>query len=117
MMRYATATIATLSLVASSCATRPEAVQGRAQVLSWNDDARVVLLCESKQRYQLGIFTSVASAESLDVDRAIEADPGSLLINLAGFPASLPSGWQPSPDVDGILSVGHIAVAGRGRCT
>ena len=116
-MRRAIAVIASLVLVALSCATRPKTIQGRAEILTWNDDAKVVLVCESRQRYQLGIFTSVASAESLEVDRAIAADPASLLINLTGFPASLPSYWQPVPDVDGVLSVGYIALAGRGGCT
>lgn len=116
-MREVVAVLIALGLVAPAWSLPPDVIRGRAQILTWNNHLRVVLLCESQQRYQLGVFTSVAAAASFAVDQAVKADSSPLLVELTGFPASLPSGWEQAPEVAGVLSVGHIAVAERGTCS
>lgn len=116
-MRRAIAVLITLGLAISASGSQPDVLRGRAQVLTWNNNLRVVLFCDSQQRYQLGIFTSVAAAASSEADRGMEADASPLLVEPIGFTAALPSGWQQAPAVAGVLSVGHIAVAERGTCS
>lgn len=113
-MRKVVGVLVTLGLIAPALSSQPDVIRGRAQILTWNNNFRVVLHCDSQQRYQLGVFTSVAAAASIAVDQAVKADPSPLLVELTGFPASLPSGWEQAPEVAGVISVGHIAVAERG---
>jgi hypothetical protein len=107
----------TLLVVASAEVSATEWMHERAQVVSWNQEQRVVTLCSSHASYQLGAFTS--SAEGIgarEVERWLAAEPGPVLVELVGFPASLPSGLQAAPSVSGVLSVGSIKPVARGAC-
>ena len=106
------------SLLWCGCATRHEAIQARAQVVTWTNKplVMVVELCDSGVRYQLGVFTSNAALGATEVEKAIAASEDPVVVELTGFPASLPSSWVPAPDVVGVLSVGHIAVSDRRSC-
>jgi hypothetical protein len=84
--------------------------------VAWGEGVRVVEFCDSRQRYQIGTFTSASAAAAFQVGRSLAADPAPLLVQVSGLPSSLPSGWPASPDVVGFLSVGYISVAGRGAC-
>jgi len=107
---------AAAGLMLLACVHQREPVRGRAQVVTWSEQPRlmVVALCDSGTRYQLGIH--VSNASPFQVDEALSSGTTPVLIELVGYPASLPSSWQPAPDVAGVLSVGHIKVVGRGTC-
>jgi hypothetical protein len=108
----------TLFLVALACASPRDTVQGRAEVLSWSPESRVLRFCESKLEYQLGIFTSSADGiGAREVERWLAAQPGPILVEVVGFPSTLPSGWRPATGVTGVLSVGHIEPVARGDCS
>ena len=111
--------LAIAALVAASGGTSDaEWVRGRAQVVTWSHEKRVVLLCSSRAAYQLGAFTSTAEGiGAREVERWLAAEPGPVLVELVGFPASLPSSWEPAPGVSGVLSVGSIKPVARGSCS
>jgi hypothetical protein len=98
--------------------SRGDVVQGRAEIIQWNADARIVVLCDTQLRFQLGIFTSnAAGGGARDVERWLARQPGPLLVDLVGFPASLPSGRVAVPGVAGVLSVGQIRPLAYGSCS
>jgi hypothetical protein len=104
-------------VVASAATSHADWVRGRAQVVTWSDAQRVVVLCSSRASYQLGVFTSTAEGiGAREVERWLAADRDPVLVELTGFPASLPSGFQPASDVSGVLSVGSIKPVARGTC-
>ena len=104
-----------LLLLGSACASSANTVHGRAQVVTWND-VRVVVLCDSKQRYELGVFVSTAAPYDADVRAWVEKDPTPVIVEITGYPSALPSGWKPAPGVAGVLSVGRIKPVERGTC-
>jgi len=106
------------SLLWCGCATQNEAVQARAQVVTWTKKPliMVVALCDSAARYQLGVFTSNAMMGAFEVEKALAASTDPVVVQLTGSRSSLPSSWVPASDVAGVLSVGHIAVSDRRSC-
>jgi hypothetical protein len=111
-----TLTIALLA-AASAGGADTEWVRGKAQVITWSSEQRVVLLCSSRAVYQLGVFTSTAEGiGAREVERWLAAEPGPVLVELVGFPASLPSSSEPAPGVTGVLSVGSIKPVAHGSC-
>jgi hypothetical protein len=106
-----------LLLAASAYGSTTTAVHGRAQVVRWKDKATVVAFCDTHQQFQLGIFTSnAAGTGAVEVERWLAADSRPVIVELDGFPADLPSTWEPAPGVDGVLSVGRIRPVERGTC-
>jgi hypothetical protein len=104
-----------LLLLCTACASSTNTVHGRAQVMTWND-VRVVALCDTKKRYELGVFVSTAAPYDADVRAWVEEDPTPVIVEITGFPSALPSGWKPAPGVAGVLSVGGIKPVARGTC-
>jgi len=105
-------------LLGLACASADDTVHGRAEVVQWDSSARVIQLCETGLRYQLGIFTSNAEGGGArDVEQWLADQPGPLLVEVVGFPAELPSGWPLAPEVSGVLSVGSIWPLAHKTCS
>ena len=105
-------------LLVLSCASADDTVHGRAQVVQWDSAARVVELCETGLRYQLGVFTSNAEgAGAVDVEQWLSAEPGPLLVEIVAHPAELPSSWPALPGVSGVLDVGSIWPLAHKTCS
>jgi hypothetical protein len=76
-----------LLLLSTACASGANTVHGRAQVVTWND-VRVVALCDTNQRYELGVFVSTAAAQDADVRAWVEKDPTPVIVEINGLPQS-----------------------------
>ena len=116
-MKIVQATVASM-LLWCGCATQQNAVQARAQVVTWTKKPliMVVALCDSAARYQLGVFTSIATMGALEVEQALATSTDPVVVRLTGHPSSLPSSWVPASDVVGVLSVWDITVSDRRSC-
>ena len=83
--------------------------------MSWSG-ARVIAMCDSGWRYQVGVFVSNAAPGDDEVRAWVEKDATPVIVELTGFPSALPSGWEPASGVDGVLSVGRLKPIERGKC-